>query len=175
MRCWYFAFDPAGELLGGNMHAPGECLNTARDAGGLDQHARAVHRLYAHPAIVGKRWRLAYRAPCRRCVALRRKLATDAATGVSRQPGGTARPPPPAAPASPAKRKRSASAGRPPKWHYLYFVLAALDLIAVCAGLYLSHSIMSIYERSVAPPSRPAFSRSRDPPRASRTRRCPAR
>jgi signal transduction histidine kinase len=58
--------------------------------------------------------------------------------------------PPPAAPASPAKRKRAASAGRPPKWHYLYFVLAALDLIAVCAGLYLSHSIMSIYERSVA-------------------------
>lgn len=51
---------------------------------------------------------------------------------------------------SAVKPKRPASAGRPPKWHYLYFVLAALDLVAVCAGLYLSHSIMSIYERSVA-------------------------
>src|SRR5690606_29404340 len=37
----------------------------------------------------------------------------------------------------------------PPKWHYLYFLLAALDVFAVCAGLYLSHSIMSIYIGSV--------------------------
>jgi signal transduction histidine kinase len=50
------------------------------------------------------------------------------------------------------ERKQSRSAGKPakpPKWHYLYFVLAALDLIAVSAGLYLSHSIMSIYVHSV--------------------------
>jgi signal transduction histidine kinase len=46
-------------------------------------------------------------------------------------------------------RKQSGSLRKPPKWHYLYFVLAALDLIAVSAGLYLSHSIMSIYMRSV--------------------------
>jgi signal transduction histidine kinase len=36
-----------------------------------------------------------------------------------------------------------------PKWHYLYFVLAAFDVFTVCAGLYLTHSIMSIYSRSV--------------------------
>ena len=41
------------------------------------------------------------------------------------------------------------SPAKPPKWHYLYFVLAALDLIAVSAGLYLSHSIMRIYVQSV--------------------------
>ena len=52
-------------------------------------------------------------------------------------------------PSRPADRNSTAAA-KPPKWHYLYFVLAALDLIAVCAGLYLSHSIMTIYERSVA-------------------------
>ena len=65
----------------------------------------------------------------------------------------SATPPSPAAaaaPARPAARKQSTSVAKPPKWHYLYFVLAALDLIAVCAGLYLSHSIMTIYERSVA-------------------------
>jgi signal transduction histidine kinase len=57
-----------------------------------------------------------------------------------------------AAPARPLERKQARSPGKPakpPKWHYLYFVLAALDLIAVSAGLYLSHSIMSIYVRSV--------------------------
>jgi signal transduction histidine kinase len=46
-------------------------------------------------------------------------------------------------------KEHSRGGGGPPKWHYLYFVLAALDLIAVSAGLYLSHSIMSIYVRSV--------------------------
>ena len=37
-----------------------------------------------------------------------------------------------------------------PKWHHLYFVLAAFDVFTVCVGLYLSHSILSIYTRSVA-------------------------
>ena len=46
-------------------------------------------------------------------------------------------------------KEHAREGGEPPKWHYLYFVLAALDLIAVSAGLYLSHSIMSIYVRSV--------------------------
>lgn len=36
------------------------------------------------------------------------------------------------------------------KLHYVYFVLAAFDVMAVCAGLYLSHSIMTIYVDSVA-------------------------
>jgi signal transduction histidine kinase len=46
-------------------------------------------------------------------------------------------------------KEHARGGGEPPKWHYLYFLLAALDLIAVSAGLYLSHSIMSIYVRSV--------------------------
>ena len=43
------------------------------------------------------------------------------------------------------------SANRPlrPKWHYLYFALAAFDVFTVCGGLYLSHSIMRIYTGSV--------------------------
>ena len=37
----------------------------------------------------------------------------------------------------------------PPKWRYVYFVLAAFDLMTVSAGLYLNHRIMGIYTRSV--------------------------
>lgn len=37
-----------------------------------------------------------------------------------------------------------------PKWHYVYFLLAAFDLLTVSAGLYLTHEIMGIYTRSVA-------------------------
>lgn len=48
-----------------------------------------------------------------------------------------------------AVRPAVARPGTPPRWHYLYFLLAALDVFAVSAGLYLSHSIMSIYIRSV--------------------------
>jgi signal transduction histidine kinase len=36
-----------------------------------------------------------------------------------------------------------------PKWVRLYYVLAAFDLFAVCLGLYVTHSLMEIYSRSV--------------------------
>ena len=36
-----------------------------------------------------------------------------------------------------------------PKWRYLYFLLAAFDLVTVSAGLYLNHRIMGIYKGSV--------------------------
>lgn len=36
-----------------------------------------------------------------------------------------------------------------PRWHYLYFALAAFDVFVVCAGLYVTHSIMRIYTASV--------------------------
>jgi PAS domain S-box-containing protein len=39
--------------------------------------------------------------------------------------------------------------GKPPKWRYVYFLLAAFDLVTVSAGLYLNHRIMGIYLRSV--------------------------
>jgi PAS domain S-box-containing protein len=38
---------------------------------------------------------------------------------------------------------------KPPKWRYIYFLLAAFDLVTVSAGLYLNHRIMGIYLRSV--------------------------
>ena len=37
----------------------------------------------------------------------------------------------------------------PPKWRYVYFLLAAFDLVTVSGGLYLSHRIMGIYTHSV--------------------------
>jgi signal transduction histidine kinase len=37
-----------------------------------------------------------------------------------------------------------------PRWHYLYFALAAFDVFAVSAGLYATHSIVHIYTASVA-------------------------
>lgn len=36
-----------------------------------------------------------------------------------------------------------------PKWHMLYFVLAAFDLATICLSLYLSHNILTIYTNSV--------------------------
>ncbi len=36
------------------------------------------------------------------------------------------------------------------KWHYLYFVLAAFDLMTVVLGLYLSRETTLVYERSIA-------------------------
>lgn len=36
-----------------------------------------------------------------------------------------------------------------PRWHYLYFALAAFDVLAVCAGLYLTHSIIGVYKQAV--------------------------
>src|SRR6266850_6052080 len=38
---------------------------------------------------------------------------------------------------------------KPPKWRYIYFLLAAFDLVTVSAGLYLNYRIMGIYLRSV--------------------------
>jgi PAS domain S-box-containing protein len=38
---------------------------------------------------------------------------------------------------------------KPPKWRYVYFLLAAFDLVTVSAGLYLNHRIMGIYTHSV--------------------------
>ena len=38
---------------------------------------------------------------------------------------------------------------KPPKWRYVYFLLAAFDLVTVSAGLYLNHRIMGIYLASV--------------------------
>jgi len=46
-------------------------------------------------------------------------------------------------------RSRSVGAAKPPKWRYVYFLLAAFDLVTVSAGLYLNHRIMQIYLRSV--------------------------
>jgi signal transduction histidine kinase/ActR/RegA family two-component response regulator len=36
-----------------------------------------------------------------------------------------------------------------PRWHHVYFVLAAFDLITVLFSLALTHNLMSIHERSV--------------------------
>jgi PAS domain S-box-containing protein len=38
---------------------------------------------------------------------------------------------------------------KPPKWRYVYFLLAAFDVVTVSAGLYLNHRIMGIYLQSV--------------------------
>jgi PAS domain S-box-containing protein len=48
----------------------------------------------------------------------------------------------------PGEVPRAALSNRP-GWQYLYFVLAAFDLITVCASLYLGHRFMRIYEDSV--------------------------
>lgn len=36
-----------------------------------------------------------------------------------------------------------------PRWHYFYFILAALDLITVAGSLTLTHKLMSIHEDAV--------------------------
>jgi two-component system, NtrC family, sensor kinase len=36
-----------------------------------------------------------------------------------------------------------------PKWHYLYYLLAAFDLLTISASLYLNHQITNIYAQSV--------------------------
>jgi len=36
-----------------------------------------------------------------------------------------------------------------PKWHIIYYALAAFDLLAVSSSLYLSHEIMGTYRGSV--------------------------
>jgi signal transduction histidine kinase len=37
-----------------------------------------------------------------------------------------------------------------PRWHYLYFLLAAFDVLTVCVALYFTHALMDIYVDSVA-------------------------
>jgi len=44
----------------------------------------------------------------------------------------------------PAERRRSA-----PKWYRVYYLLAAFDVLIVLLGLFLSHQIVRIYDRSV--------------------------
>jgi len=36
-----------------------------------------------------------------------------------------------------------------PKWHLVYFALAAFDILTVSGSLYLNHNIMNIYKDSV--------------------------
>src|SRR3954465_9312249 len=52
-------------------------------------------------------------------------------------------------PRSPHASAAAVHRAKPPKWHYVYFLLAAFDLVTVSAGLYLNHRIMNIYLRSV--------------------------
>lgn len=37
-----------------------------------------------------------------------------------------------------------------PKLHVIYFVLAAVDLLTICGGFYLTHQLMGIYQESVS-------------------------
>ncbi|MBE0626583.1 MAG: PAS domain S-box protein [Burkholderiales bacterium] len=53
--------------------------------------------------------------------------------------------------AEPSRDKDTAGKRRqaPRRWHYVYFLLAAFDLVTVSGGLYLNHRIMGIYVSSV--------------------------
>ena len=44
---------------------------------------------------------------------------------------------------------RASQRTKPSTWNFVYFLLAAFDVVTVCGGLYLSHRIMDIYTRSV--------------------------
>ena len=39
---------------------------------------------------------------------------------------------------------------RRPKWHLLYYVLAAIVTLTICGSLFLNHSVREIYQQSVA-------------------------
>jgi len=41
------------------------------------------------------------------------------------------------------------SSGRRQKWHLLYYVLAAINVLTILGSLYLNHSVMRIYRHSV--------------------------
>ena len=43
----------------------------------------------------------------------------------------------------------TSTTGRP-KWHRIYYVLAAFDVFAICVSLYVNHRIMTIYVASIA-------------------------
>src|SRR5688572_3847283 len=45
---------------------------------------------------------------------------------------------------------RSETRERRPKWHLLYYLLAAIVVLTICGSLYLNHSVRRIYEDSVA-------------------------
>jgi signal transduction histidine kinase len=45
---------------------------------------------------------------------------------------------------------RSETRERRPKWHLLYYLLAAIVVLTICGSLYLNHSVRRIYEESVA-------------------------
>jgi signal transduction histidine kinase/ActR/RegA family two-component response regulator len=47
-------------------------------------------------------------------------------------------------------RRKSALKDGPPKWHYLYYVLAGYDLLAIVLSLVLMHNVMTNYETSVS-------------------------
>ena len=46
-------------------------------------------------------------------------------------------------------RQSTASARTPPRWHWIYYVLAAFDVFTVSMSLYLNHQITNIHIRSV--------------------------
>src|SRR5262245_21224347 len=45
---------------------------------------------------------------------------------------------------------RSESRERRPKWHLLYYLLAAISVLTVCGSLYLNHAVRLIHQDSVA-------------------------
>lgn len=47
------------------------------------------------------------------------------------------------------KRDRGSITRKTPRWHLVYFVLAAFDLVTISATLYLNHSLMDIYSESI--------------------------
>src|SRR5262245_18420602 len=55
-----------------------------------------------------------------------------------------------AAPQTSKQAGRTHLAERRPKWHDVYFFLAAFILLTVSPGLYLTHRIMGSYTQSVA-------------------------
>src|SRR5262245_23739887 len=48
------------------------------------------------------------------------------------------------------EQAKAAVVGGIPRWLWLYLVLAALNVITVCASLTLSHSLVSIHTESLA-------------------------
>jgi len=50
---------------------------------------------------------------------------------------------------APDRDAKDCQRAKSPKWRYVYFLLAAFDLVTVSAGLYLNHRIMGIYTQSV--------------------------
>jgi PAS domain S-box-containing protein len=51
--------------------------------------------------------------------------------------------------AAPREEKPTRENPSRPRWHLVYYLLAAFDVLAVLMGLYLTHQIMGIYGRSI--------------------------